>query len=206
MEERGKFIALEGIDGSGKSSQVKALTHKMKEAGLPVYPTFEPTAGPVGSLIRNIFSGRIEADQRTIAGLFVADRLDHLLNKTDGIIQKINSGCHVLTDRYFFSSLAYQGAHVDMDWVIQANSQSVKLLRPNLHIFLDLKPEKSIERLKSDRRSTDMYEKLETLQKVRQNFFTAFEKMPGENVVIIDGARPFEEVSLAIWEEVSRLF
>jgi len=83
------FIAFEGIDGCGKSTQVKLLTESLKNAGHRVYSTYEPTDSPIGSVIRNIFKHRIEADHRTIAGLFVADRLDHLLNKTNGILKKI---------------------------------------------------------------------------------------------------------------------
>ena len=206
MASKGKFIALEGIDGSGKSTQLKVLTARLKAQGHSVYPTFEPTDGPVGSLIRNIFSGRIEADHRTIAGLFVADRLDHLLNKTNGIIEKLNSGYTVVTDRYYFSSFAYQGAHMEMDWVIEANRMSFELLRPDLHVFIDLDPEVSIERLKKDRRSADMYEKKDTLKKVRQNFFAAFEKMHGERISVVDGNRSSEAVARGIWEEVSPLF
>ena len=101
------FIALEGIDGSGKSTQIDFLAENLKMAGHKVYTTFEPTDGPVGSLIRNIFNHRIEADHKTIAGLFVADRLDHLTNKTNGILKKMEDGYTVITDRYYFSSYAY---------------------------------------------------------------------------------------------------
>ena len=83
------FIALEGIDGSGKSTQVKLLSDHLKSAGHKVYATFEPTDSPIGSVIRNIFKHIIEADHRTIAALFAADRLDHLLNKTNGILKKL---------------------------------------------------------------------------------------------------------------------
>src|SRR5262245_51231307 len=98
------FIAFEGIDGSGKSTQVKLLSEKLKNEGHKVYSTYEPTDSPIGSVIRNIFKHRIEADEKTIAGLFVADRLDHLLNKTNGVLKKIEEGYTVITDRYYFSS------------------------------------------------------------------------------------------------------
>ena len=80
------FIAFEGIDGSGKSTQLKLLKQKFEQAGSKVYTTAEPTESPIGKIIRDIFSHKMEADHRTIAGLFVADRLDHLLNKTNGIL------------------------------------------------------------------------------------------------------------------------
>lgn len=96
------FIAFEGIDGSGKSTQVKLLTDHLIKAGHKVYATFEPTDSPIGSLIRSIFNHKLEADHRVIAGLFVADRLDHLLNKSNGILKKLEEGYTVITDRYYF--------------------------------------------------------------------------------------------------------
>src|SRR5437870_3245745 len=106
------FIALEGIDGSGKSTQAKLLSDKMQKEGLKVYLTCEPTGSPIGSLIRNILKGKMEADHRVIAGLFVADRLEHLLHKTNGILKKLANDFTVITDRYYFSSYAYQGTHM----------------------------------------------------------------------------------------------
>ena len=199
------FVALEGIDGSGKSTQARHLTSWMKESGFQVYPTFEPTDGPVGSLIRNIFSGRIEADHRTIAGLFVADRLDHLLNKTNGILGKLEQGISVITDRYYLSSFAYQGAHMDMDWVIKANAQSIQLLRPDINLFIDVAPEASMERMQKSRRAADLYETLENLKKVRENFFKAFDQLPQEKIVIIDGNQSEEKVRAEIVREVGKL-
>lgn len=205
MEKKGKFIAIEGIDGSGKSTQTHLLADRLKKEGVSVYPTFEPTDGPIGSLIRNIFSGRIDADHRTIAGLFVADRLDHILNTTNGILKKISEGYTVISDRYYFSSYAYQGAHMDMDWVIAANSQSAEILRPDLHVFIDVDPDLSMERMQKSRSSADMYETLDNLKRVRQNFFSAFEKQKEERVVIINGNRPLGEIHRDLWAIYSDL-
>lgn len=205
MEKKGKFIAIEGIDGSGKSTQTHLLADRLKKEGVRVYPTFEPTDGPIGSLIRNIFSGRIDADHRTIAGLFVADRLDHILNTTNGILKKISEGYTVISDRYYFSSYAYQGAHMDMDWVIAANSQSAEILRPDLHVFIDVDPDLSMERMQKSRSSADMYETLDNLKRVRQNFFSAFEKQKEEKVLIINGNRPLGEIHRDLWAIYSDL-
>ena len=112
---KGKFIVFEGIDGSGKSTQIKLLYKYLTSKGVPCYTTFEPTDSPFGSLIRQCLSGRIETDDKTIAGLFVADRLDHLYNAKCGLIEKINSGITVLCDRYYLSSYAYHGAFMDMN-------------------------------------------------------------------------------------------
>ena len=198
------FIAFEGIDGSGKSTQVKLLADKLTGAGLKVYTTCEPTGSPIGKMIREIFSHRMEADHRTIAGLFVADRLDHLLNKTNGILKKLEEGYTVITDRYYFSSYAYQSPYIDMNWIIGANSLSADLLRPDLNIYIDISPEISIERLNKGRTSIELYETLENLQQVRAKYFEAMDLLKHqEKFVIVDGNQPSEIISNEIWTKVS---
>ncbi len=200
------FIAFEGIDGSGKSTQVKMLSEKLIEAGHKVYTTFEPTDSPIGVMIRNIFSHKMEADHRVIAGLFVADRLDHLLNKSNGILKKLEEGYTVITDRYYFSSYAYHGTHMDMDWVIEANSLSADLLRPDLNIFIDVAPEISMQRINKGRSSVELYETLDNLIQVKQKYFEAMEKLKTkEYIYITDGNRSPELIAHSIWNEVSKL-
>ena len=197
------FIAFEGIDGSGKSTQVKLLSEKLKQEGFKIYTTFEPTDSPIGSVIKNIFRHRIEADHRTIAGLYVADRLDHLLNQTNGILKKMEEGYTVITDRYYFSSYAYQGTHMSLDWVIQANSLSAELLRPDLTIFIDVPPEVSMQRLSEGRDMIQLYESLENLHNVRAKYFEAFDKLKNdENIFIVDGNRSFEAIFNDVWNKV----
>jgi dTMP kinase len=200
------FIALEGIDGSGKSTQVKLLTDKFKKEGHKVYSTFEPTDSPIGSIIRNIFNHRIEADHRTIAGLFVADRLDHLLNKTNGILKKLEEGYTVITDRYYFSSYAYHGVHMPLDWVIEANSLSADLLRPDLNIYIDISADVSIERLTIGRNSLELYETKENLRNVREKYLEAIEQQKFiENIYITDGNRSPELIAADIWNKISHI-
>lgn len=143
--EKGKFIALEGIDGSGKSSQIGRLVKRLEGLGIPCRETREPTGGPVGSLIRQIFTGRVTADNRVIAALYAADRIDHLVNEVDGLCAAIDSGITVVSDRYYFSSYAYHSVDVDMDWVIGANALSAQLLRPTLTVFLDVPVDTALE-------------------------------------------------------------
>jgi len=198
------FIAFEGLDGSGKSTQVKLLAANMEKAGLKVYITSEPTDGPIGSIIRKIMKGEMEADPRTIAALFVADRLDHLLNRTNGILKTIADGYSVLTDRYYFSSYAYQSTHVPFDWVIEANALSAEILKPDLNVYIDVAPEVSIKRLRNGRSDTELYETAENLQQVRKKYFEAFERLKfKENIFIIDGNRSPEVIAAEIWKEIS---
>ena len=200
------FIAFEGIDGSGKSTQVKLLTQKLEAEGHKVYSTFEPTDSVIGSLIRKIFSHQMEGDHRTIAGLFVADRLDHLLNSQYGILKKLEEGYTIITDRYYFSSYAYHGAHMDMDWVIQANALSAGLLRPDLNIFIDISPEVSMQRISKGRENIEMYETLENLKKVQQLYFEAFEKLKSEEkVCIINGERNESLIADEVWQNVQQI-
>jgi dTMP kinase len=199
------FIAFEGIDGSGKSTQTKLLSERLTKMGQKVFTTFEPTNRPIGSMIRNIMKGELKADHRTIAGLFVADRLDHLLNEDNGMIKMLREGYTVITDRYYFSSYAYHGTHMDMDWVIKANSMSAEILRPHVNIFIDVPPETSMERLEN-RGATELYETLENLKNVRQKYYDAFNLLKQEEtIIIIDGDHRPQLVADEVWKNVSEM-
>ena len=200
---KGNFIAFEGIDGSGKSTQVKMLTEKMKEEGIYCYTTMEPTDSPIGSLIHQIMTGRIKADNKVIAALFAADRLDHLLNDINGIVHKINEGITVISDRYYFSSYAYHSVDMPMDWVIKANEQSSGILKPTVNIFIDVNPDTAIERIARNRFHQELFEKKSRLVKVREKYFEAFEKLKEtEKVIIIDGNKSKQDIADDIWEKI----
>lgn len=200
------FIALEGIDGSGKSTQTKLLTEQLTARGHKVYSTFEPTNNYIGKLIREILRGNAKADHRVIAGLFVADRLDHLLNEEYGIVKKLDEGYTVIMDRYLFSSYAYQGAHMDIDWVIQANAMSAGILRPDANIFIDVSPEVSMHRVHTNRESVELFETLDSLKLVRAKYMEAFEKQKHlEHIVSINGDRQVEAIAEDIWGEVQSM-
>lgn len=197
------FIALEGIDGSGKSTQMKLLTKKLEAAGHKVYTTSEPTTGAIGTMIRTILKGDTHTDDRIIAGLFVADRLDHLLNKENGILKKMDEGYTVICDRYCFSSYAYQGTHMSMDWVIAANAMSASILKPNVNVFIDIDPELSMQRIAINRDTVEIYENLENQKKVKEKFFEAFDLMKDkENIFIVEGNRKPEVIADDIFEEL----
>jgi len=205
--KEGRFIAFEGIDGSGKSTQIQLLANKLKDIGVTYYTTMEPTDSPIGSLIHQIMTGRIKTDNRVIAGLFVADRLDHLLNEVDGILPKIQEGTTVLTDRYYFSSYAYHSVDMPMEWVIQANAQSKEILQPTVTIFIDVNPDTAIERITKNRFHQELFEKKSRLIKVREKYLEAFDKLKEEeNYIIIDGNRTQDEIAADIWSQVSQYF
>lgn len=203
--DRSIFIAIEGTDGSGKSSQAKLLAAGLEAAGHKVYTTFEPTDGTIGKMVRSILKGSIKADERTIAALFLADRMDHLLNETNGIVKKLQEGYTVISDRYYFSSYAYHGTHTDIDWVIACNKMCAHILRPDINIFIDVPTEECMKRIKENRNNTELYETAENLDKVRAKYFEAFEKLQDEeNIVLVNGNRPMNVVANDVMAEVKR--
>lgn len=197
------FIAFEGIDGSGKSSQINFLQEKLIQHQHKVHQTCEPSTGPIGRMIRDIFTGKMEGDHHTIAGLFVADRLHHLLNKNDGILLQMERGHTVLTDRYVFSSYAYQGAHVDLNWVIAANAESQRILRPDLYIFLDITVDTAIDRLNRGREYMELFETRENLEKVQAIYHDILDWFKDEQqILIVDGSKSQEVIAEEIWQTV----
>ena len=174
---KGKFIALEGIDGSGKSTQIQYLAERLKEREIRCYTTFEPTYSPIGSVIHQIMSGRVKTDNRALAALFVADRMDHLLNE------------------------------VNMDWVISANSQCRNIVRPSATVFIDVEPDTALERIAKNRFHKELFEKKSRLIQVREKYLEAFEKQKDlENIIIVDGNRPPEAIAEEIWGRLEKYF
>lgn len=204
-----RFIVFEGIDGCGKSTQAKLLTERLNLEGIPVHLTAEPSLRPIGKMIRDIFAHRMEADERTIAALFVADRLDHVVNHEEGIRTKLEQGFTVICDRYYLSSYAYQGSLVPLDWVMKANALSVELAKPALHIFIDIPVELSMERISKSRAQLEPYETHENLVRVRAAYLKVIELLKDEeHIVTIDGTQSVDWIAERIWkavEEVSSL-
>lgn len=201
--QKGKLIVLEGIDGSGKSTQARLLADRMRKEGIPFYVTMEPTDSPIGSMIRQVLTGRMQADPRVIAALFVADRLDHLLNEVNGIAGMAEKGTCVIMDRYYFSSYAYQSVDVPLDWLIQANTLSSGILRPAVNLFIDVSPDVAMERIEQNRFAKELFEERDRLAQVRGNYLEAFDKLKStERVAVIDGNRSVEAVAQDIWDTV----
>ena len=197
---RGKFIVFEGIDGSGKSTHAVLLKERLEREGHRVYLTREPTDGEAGVLLRRLLTGKADLPEQAIAGLFMTDRIDHILNKNTGILRHLEDGEIVLCDRYYFSSFAYNGSYAPMEWVIEINRLAMQLLRPDLTVFLDIRPESFLSRIES-RGSTERYEKTDVLKQVRENYFKAFSLLPEEKVRVVDNSRALEEAA----EEVYRV-
>ena len=206
MMKRSLFIAFEGIDGSGKSTQAELLGSRLQKMGYPLHATCEPTDGPIGKLIRAAFKGETHLNDKTIAGLFVADRLEHILNPENGMLKYLKADQMVICDRYYFSSFAYQASFTSLEWVIQANSISASLLKPDLTVFVDVDPGVCMERIMENRTATELYENLENLERVRENYFKAFEMLKSEeNIFITDGSLPVKKVEENIWQKIESM-
>ena len=201
------FIALEGIDGSGKSTQTAMLREYMKKCGRHVHETREPSDLRIGRMIRQYLTGELKADNRVIAALFVADRLEHILDAEQGLLKKRNDGYDIITDRYYFSSYAYQSVDMPMDWIINANSAAAELMKPDVTIFIDITPEAAMSRISANREGTELFETTDRLRATRDKYFEAFKKLrDSENVVIIDGSGDAETVHGLIVKTVEKFF
>ena len=203
--ERGKFIVVEGIDGAGKTTQIELLAAKLRGEGRTVCVTAEPTASVSGGLLRDALGGISNRTTCELAALFVLDRIFHNVNP-NGINAMLDKGIDVICDRYYYSSLAYQGSQTDFDWVKDMNLNCPEIRIPDLCIFLDLAPEESLKRISKDRTSTEIYEKLDTLQSVRDRFFKVFKLLEErDNIKIIDTTGDsIEEVAAKIAKAVDQ--
>ncbi len=203
---RGKFIVFEGIDGSGKSTQMDLLRSHLESLGLKVYVTTEPSSREIGKLIRRILKNEVTVSEETLAALFVADRLDHIQNQVDGMLQYLDKGYCVLSDRYFWSSFAYHGLHMPISQVVEMNAICHEMLKPDLTVYLDLSAEESMRRILERNEQLEKFEKLELLQKIRQNYFIAFEKYSKDLLIkVVDANESIELCHEQIVSKVSDL-
>jgi len=191
MHERGFFVCIEGLDGCGKTTQAKLLTQKLKKTRDAVYTT-EPTHGKIGRFIRKQC---LQAQKRwpsaVEALLFAADRFEHVENE---IVPWLKEGKLVISDRYLYSSLAYQGAAgLDLSWISSLNKHAVI---PDLAIFIDASAEMVVQRLKRER---SVMENLETLRGVRDMYLRL---VKNRDLTMIDGNASRQEVADRISELV----
>lgn len=166
----GKLFAIEGIDGAGTTTQARMLGEWMNTSGLPAHVTCEPSNGPVGQLLRQILRHEIQQmDAAAIALLFAADRLHHLRAEISPNIQR---GRHVVTDRYVYSSLAYQSVELDREWVASINSRAFE---PDLTIYLRVTPELARERRDSRGSAVELFE----TQSLQERIFAIYDGIFG---------------------------
>jgi dTMP kinase len=188
---KGVFICIEGLDGCGKTTQAKLLVKKLKKHYDAVY-TAEPSRGEIGKFIKkNCLNAERRGSVLVEALLFAADRVDHVQNEVSPALGK---GRVVVSDRYVYSSYAYQGAAgLELEWIEELNEHAI---RPDLAIFIDVKPETVVQRLK---RKKSVMEDLETQKKVREVYLKYVQK---NQLVRLDGNKPKRAVAKDLFQTV----
>jgi dTMP kinase len=186
------LIVLEGIDGAGTTTQARVLAER-----LGAHLTCEPSTGPVGKLLRAMLGGEhAPVDATTMSLLFAADRADHLNREVEPALAR---GQVVVSDRWYHSSLAYQGTGEERAWIRQLNRRA---RTPDLTIYLEVDPEVAATRRASRDESEELFDAIETQRRVAAGYRAVVELLsPTEPIVVLDGERPMDELS----DEIERL-
>lgn len=194
---RGFLVAVEGIDGAGKTTQVARLADAMKKEGLDVVVSKEPTNGKWGSLLRrSATEGRLSPEAELAA--FLEDRKEHV---AELIRPALERRALVILDRYYFSTMAYQGLHgVDPEHLRQLNEEFAPV--PDLLVILDLDPEASLARIEGRGDQANHFERVHLLEQSREIFQRYIEPNPRRSpdgrqcwVYRVDASRPVEEIA-----------
>jgi dTMP kinase len=193
VSKKGAFICIEGLDGCGKTTQAKLLAKKLRKSHNALY-TAEPSHGKIGTYIRKSYLyGEKRLSIILEALLFAADRIEHIENE---VIPALKEGRLVISDRYVYSSLAYQGAAgLNLDWIEKINEHALK---PDLAVFIDVNPEAVMNRLKPKK---SVMENLETQKKVREIYLKFVED---GSLTRINGDKSKNEVAKEVYAVVTK--
>ncbi len=196
--KKGKFIVFEGLDGSGQSTQAQALFSYLKKEKVKVHLTKEPTNSIIGGLIRGQLQGDWKSSPECFQLLCAADRAHHLQKV---IIPYVEKGITVISDRYFFSSIAFGSLGInDEKWLEDINR---RFLLPDIVFYLDVSPKTCIKRISDNRISFELFEKESKLEVIEKTYkkilkkYKFFEK--------IDGERKIEEISEEVIKKTLKL-
>lgn len=210
--DEGKFIVLEGIDGSGTSTQASLLVKYLfeKDKKNVVLLTREPTKlSPYGLELRRRLTGDLLPEEKIIddpeywADLFINDRKSHIHNI---VLPALRLGAQVVDDRYDLSTISYQSAQGrNMDELIQKHEG---LPVPDVTLFLDLPVEIAMQRAgKDSQRTKEYFDDYAFQEKVRANYLVAVQKLnKSRNIVVIDSSRSIGEIAAQIQQEVNKLY
>jgi dTMP kinase len=192
----GLFLVVEGIDGAGTTTQARRLCDALEAQEIACHLTREPSDGPIGRLLREILAGEHQPNDATSLGLlFAADRADHLQREVEPALAE---GKVVISDRYYHSSLAYQGSEEDRGWIATLNQRA---RTPDCTFFLEVDPEVAAQRRADDDRSEEIFDKLETQRRVAAGYRAVVADRSGsECIETIDGHLPMDEISARMLE------
>jgi dTMP kinase len=193
----GSFIVLEGLDGAGTTTQVERIAAALRREGLHVLTTREPSDGPIGTVIRQVLTGRLTLPKsharlpgQTLALLFAADRMDHLAAE---VTPALNRGEVVLCDRYVLSSLAYQGSTLSMDWVERINQPA---RAADLTLFLHVDPRVARTRRMGRGGKEELFDAAAKQRRVARQYQAAIRRRSvRERIVRLNGALAAEAVT-----------
>jgi len=192
--KKGLFIVIEGTDGTGKSTHARLLTEYLQAKGFDTVLTQEPTKGPIGQAIRTVLSGETKVSPTALALMFTADRADHV----DSVIKPaLEDGKAVISDRYFYSTIAYQSAQgVDEKWLAQLNSFAPE---PDVVIVLEVPADQALSRIND--RKKEVFESIDFQRKVQNNLL----KIAEERVKLTNRGKAWKVISNSgSQEEVQR--
>lgn len=193
--DKGVLVALEGIDGAGKTTQATRLRDLLGQDGLFVVASKEPTNGRWGTQLRQSAQlGRLSPEEEL--ELFIRDRREHV----DTLIAPaLESGKVVIVDRYYFSTMAYQGARGMNPKRIQELNESFAPM-PDLLVLIDVPPEVGLQRIRGRGDKENLFEGLNSLRAVAK-VFDALE-LSNINMLRVDGTLPMEEVTRRIMDRL----
>jgi dTMP kinase len=188
------LIVIEGIDGAGTTTQASRLVDSLVAEGREAHLTREPSDGPVGTLLRSILGGAHKpVDQTTLSLLFAADRADHIQREVTPAIER---GAIVVSDRWYHSSLAYQGTEEERDWIWELNRAA---RRPDLTIFLRVDPEVAARRREDRGGAEEIFDHIATQRRVAAGYEAAIAMLGGsERIEAVDGHRTLDEIAADI--------
>lgn len=198
------FVVVEGLDGSGGTTQSRLLQEWFNTQGFETHLTCEPSYGPIGLLIQKALSVSEESkhiSDRVLPYLFAADRQAHLDNE---INPALLDGKTVISDRYYHSSLAYQGLSIGLSRVATLNEQFQK---PDITFILWLEPEISFQRIQQRGEPLERFETLDRLRNIAEAYddVYAYCKSRGEIIHKVDAQLSIEEIHLVIREHIQNL-
>lgn len=195
---------IEGLDGAGTTTQVRRLVEHLNARGQRAHATREPSDGPVGRLIREMLTGGHAIpgqalSQGTFGLLFAADRLDHLQREVE---PKLVAGTWVVSDRWYHSSLAYQGTGADRDWIAMLNARA---RRPDITVFLKVRPEVAAERRVAAGRTQELFEDLQMQRDVDAGYRATIDELTaqGERIITVDGEQSEDDVFVEVVRAVT---
>ena len=190
-----KFIAFEGIDGSGKTSQLEYIGLRTRNSPTHIVRTYEPGSTAIGSALRSALLSHNDMHPYTQMMLMTAARVEHCAKVIE---PSLNAGTHVLCDRYVDSTYAYQGAQGVYERDITLAHNAGKCLWPDLIILFDLPLEVAMSRIKH--KTPDRYEAkgLDYLRKVQSIFRWRAASYPWGTYVVIDAGQDFLQVSIEV--------